>query len=650
MAKTRGRKHKEKKPQSPNNINNANNDTNNTEVKRGPGRKRKSNPPVPVPTEQPETINTAEMLSAANVLSTIQNNEGKEPQRGKRKFSTGNAGSTNSLLSSPGSLEASPSRRAPQPKRMRSHSASSNMDSSEDTPVRILLEFVNTLRPDPRQLSRAELLRAGTWLFDELLTKACSRPFINPVPDDAVLYRSVISHLMDLTTAENKLWAGQYRDLNSLYADIVQILSNAITFHREGKIYDEAKQMCDYFTQHLYPHLSNVVFGEGNKISFFDSMPLPSEENFKNGSFEKIQYSKSFKFSMHSPLFILTTVNNKNHQTAAIKKSLPSNVLDRLSYLNQGLTDHFNDGIYPTSPNLDESTSKREFVRVYVTKGVSTLSECIENPSAVAIVMGRMKFMRKERCLRFSALITKPFGKTHSLDTFEFSDLNDAKGWVKCAVLGRRDGIQLSMATHWFANKLLPYSMTSNMAESPPEIVTTPIVTVDQKTTPKSQIKVEESQPDHESNFIKTEKIEISTIKIENQDDMSFLINEATETSISESTNENENESTIGSIIENVQSLQSQKMQKRPRRSQRETYAYLNNLPKRKTRQQSQSEWVVPLTNTNESSTSSSRGDMITTPTTLPSTRVIPTEGFWQNLSNLFGWSPFSGERVENER
>ncbi|CAG8675432.1 17360_t:CDS:2, partial [Racocetra persica] len=61
---------------------------------------------------------------------------------------------------------------------------------------------------------------------------------------------------------------------------------------------------------------------------------------------------------------------------------------------------------------------------------------------------------------RFDALFARPFGKTHDLDTFEFPDLNDAKGWVRCAILARRDNIELSMATHWFANKLLPFSTT----------------------------------------------------------------------------------------------------------------------------------------------------------------------------------------------
>lgn len=254
MAKTKGRKQMDEKAQSP--PTDSTDMSNSTEGKKSPGRKRKSNPPFP--TEQPETINTAEMLSAANVLETIHNNEGKEPQEWKRKYSTGNA---NSHLNSSGDSELTPVRRFPQPKRMRSHSTSSAAaDYLDESPAEVLLEFVNTLRPDPRPLSRSELLRAGTWLFDELLTKACSRPFINPVPEDAILYRSVIRHLMDLTTAENKLWAGKYSDLNSLYADIVQILSNAITFHHEGRIYEEAKEMCDYFTQHLYPHLSYASF------------------------------------------------------------------------------------------------------------------------------------------------------------------------------------------------------------------------------------------------------------------------------------------------------------------------------------------------------------------------------------------------------
>ncbi|CAG8668069.1 481_t:CDS:2, partial [Racocetra fulgida] len=278
-------------------------------------------------------------------------------------------------------------------KRMRSSTSTFTDPPVESSPVFLLLDFVNSLPSDPRRLSREELLRAGTWLFDTLLTKSFSRPFVNPVSEDAILYRSVIPRLMDLTTAEKRLWAGKYRDLNSLYTDVIQILSNAFTFHNEGEIYEEARQMMQTNTQ-------------------------------------------------------------------AIKKSIPSEVLDRLINFNHGVLEYFKDGTKPSTPKLNISSTTRDYLRIYITKGVTMMTECIDNPNSIVVIMGNMKFIRKEKRFRFDALFARPFGKTHDLDTFEFPDLNDAKGWVRCAILARRDNIELSMATHWFANKLLPFSTT----------------------------------------------------------------------------------------------------------------------------------------------------------------------------------------------
>ncbi|CAG8748919.1 18397_t:CDS:2, partial [Acaulospora morrowiae] len=343
-------------------------------VRRSPGKRRKE--VIDNEKETQEVVAsssrqqfTSDLLDTENNSSSVLSSSGHineeisemTPKR-KRKLSLGQhnfATSTSSNETSPVSpgadLSVSPRRG---PKRIRSQSTSSIGETRpEESPANILLEFLNALNPNPPKLSRKELLRAGTWLFDELLTRSFSRPFVNPVPEDAIVYRREIKRLMDLTTAERKLWAGKYKDLNDLYADVVQILSNAITFHQEGQIYEEAKEMCEYFTKVLYPHISRVMFGGDLRKSINEMMPLLHEEYFGIKTF--------------SPELI----REKRQQTIANKKSVPSTVLDRLDHFNRGLTDYFTDGIQPAkTPNLEESSLTRDFIRVYLTKGLSTLN------------------------------------------------------------------------------------------------------------------------------------------------------------------------------------------------------------------------------------------------------------------------------------
>ncbi|CAG8484329.1 4907_t:CDS:2 [Cetraspora pellucida] len=401
-------------------------------------------------------------------------------------------------------------------KRIRSSSLNFADPPIESSPVILLFEFVNRLPSDPRRLSREELLRAGTWMFDTLLTKSFSRPFVNPVSEDALLYRSVISRLMDLTTAEKRLWAGKYKDLKNLYTDVAQILSNAFTFHNEGEIYEEARQMCDYFVKQLYPQLTKLVFGD-DSLRMNELMPLPHEEIFTipTFSFENLKSSKS--------IYVVPTMNYKRMQTnpQAIKKSIPSEVLDRLLNFNHGVLEYFKDGTKPSTPKLNVSSTTRDYLRIYITKGVTMMTECIDNPNSIVVIMGNMKFIRKEKRFRFDALFARPFGKTHDLDTFEFPDLNDAKGWVRCAILARRDNIELSMATHWFANKLLPFSTTKfDESTLTPEFHEAYIESLWRD---KPNIKVDPSMKfypkDHEDSFIKSKDHEDSFIKSKDHGD-----------------------------------------------------------------------------------------------------------------------------------
>ncbi|RIB07742.1 hypothetical protein C2G38_406267 [Gigaspora rosea] len=366
-------------------------------------------------------------------------------------------------------------------------------------------------------------------------------------------------------------------------------------------------------------------------------------------------------------------MNYKKQQfnTQAIKKSIPSEVLDRLDNFNRGVLEYFRDGIKPSTPKLNISSNTRDYLRIYITKGVTMMSECIDNPNSIVVIMGNMKFIRKEKRFRFDALFARPFGKTHDLDTFEFPDLNDAKGWVRCAILARRDNIELSMATHWFANKLLPFSTTkfdestltpefheayveslwrdrSNIkvdsymrfcskdnTESPIKLKDHELSFVKSKDHKESSIK----SKDHEGSLLKSKHHEETSVKSKNHEETKskhhedsrvkskdregshvklsknqessgidvFLTEQPSPSEqIASSNHKSAPEKVItveqikqepnDDIIANDEKEKTTlpKKFKRTRRSNRETYAYLNLLPKRRTRQQSQSEWNLP--------------------------------------------------------
>ncbi|CAG8788183.1 16196_t:CDS:1, partial [Racocetra persica] len=83
-----------------------------------------------------------------------------------------------------------------------------------------LFNFYQSLKPPSPELTREQMLRLGTYIFDELLSTSYARPFVNPEAEDAYYYRSIIKDLMDLNTAERKLWARCYSSPLDLYKDI----------------------------------------------------------------------------------------------------------------------------------------------------------------------------------------------------------------------------------------------------------------------------------------------------------------------------------------------------------------------------------------------------------------------------------------------
>jgi hypothetical protein len=114
-----------------------------------------------------------------------------------------------------------------------------------------LRKYLETLCLGEQILSRDRLLRLGTYILDFFVSQAWCRPFVNPEDESAVIYRQIITRLMDLTTVEHNLWAGEYDGaISKFYNDLAQIIYNAFKFHPEGTIiFNEANLMLACFVE-----------------------------------------------------------------------------------------------------------------------------------------------------------------------------------------------------------------------------------------------------------------------------------------------------------------------------------------------------------------------------------------------------------------
>ncbi|CAG8560182.1 8917_t:CDS:2, partial [Ambispora gerdemannii] len=332
------------------------------------------------------------------------------------------------------------------PKRKKSEGSTTLLPPPQPSMIEVLVTFISKVqcKDEPRRLSREEMIRVGTYIFDNILSHSFARPFVNPVPFDAYYYRSQIPKLMDLTTAEQKLWAGKYKKVSDLYADIIQIMVNAVTFHREGAlIYEEARQMCEYFVSEIYPLVNECLFDDEPSPNI-PPMPLPSEE-FDESCFN--HYRKKI-----SDLYLIPIATVREN-----KKVLTGNAAERLEIFCHPLIEIFTDKETPPV-NFDLTERTRNFARLYCTGGRDMLSGSIDDPYAVAVIMSDIQYSKTTETMKSNVLVVKPFGPQHDLSTVDFPEINDARCWVRCAIINRLMNISLKLPWNYFG-KTLPYSV-----------------------------------------------------------------------------------------------------------------------------------------------------------------------------------------------
>ncbi|KAI7857231.1 hypothetical protein BDC45DRAFT_436316 [Circinella umbellata] len=129
-------------------------------------------------------------------------------------------------------------------------------------------------------------LRLYRFILNMLLATPDCWPFIQPVPDSAVLYHQEIKTPMDLSTVEKKAWQGTYTTFSKFEKDILLIWRNAKSYHSNtGTIPKHADKLDELFRKIVLDLKTQISRPSKNQKSApsndfrFDPMERISEEN-----------------------------------------------------------------------------------------------------------------------------------------------------------------------------------------------------------------------------------------------------------------------------------------------------------------------------------------------------------------------------------
>lgn len=102
-------------------------------------------------------------------------------------------------------------------------------------------------------------LRLYRFILNMLLATPDCWPFVQPVPESAVLYHQEVKHPMDLSTVERKAWKGAYTTFSKFEQDILLIWQNAKSFHKNtGTIPKHAEKLDELFKK-IVRHLKKQI-------------------------------------------------------------------------------------------------------------------------------------------------------------------------------------------------------------------------------------------------------------------------------------------------------------------------------------------------------------------------------------------------------
>ncbi|KAI9494980.1 hypothetical protein BDB00DRAFT_761136 [Zychaea mexicana] len=139
-------------------------------------------------------------------------------------------------------------------------------------------------------------LRLYRFILNMLLATPDCWPFIQPVPDSAVLYHQEIKTPMDLSTVEKKAWEGAYTTFSKFEKDILLIWKNAKSYHSNtGTIPKHADRLDALFRK--------IVLDLKTQIRLVKNQKPTATNDFKFDPIERIPEETDLAPSLLSRLF-----------------------------------------------------------------------------------------------------------------------------------------------------------------------------------------------------------------------------------------------------------------------------------------------------------------------------------------------------------
>ncbi|KAI8373132.1 uncharacterized protein BYT42DRAFT_548117 [Radiomyces spectabilis] len=159
---------------------------------------------------------------------------------------------------------------------------SSLADSNANPYNTVDLSFV---KYDPPTNVTRLFLRLYRFIINMLLSTPDCWPFIQPVPETAIVYHQEVTHPMDLWTIEQNVWKGKYTHFAKFEHDMQLVWKNAKAFHRNaGTIPKHAENLEALFykiVMDLKKQIRKPQFsGSSSDFRFDTSLALPEESDF----------------------------------------------------------------------------------------------------------------------------------------------------------------------------------------------------------------------------------------------------------------------------------------------------------------------------------------------------------------------------------
>ncbi|KAI9316173.1 hypothetical protein BX666DRAFT_1948099 [Dichotomocladium elegans] len=187
-------------------------------------------------------------------------------------------------------------------------SAAENMDEHGEgyVPGPLFVDLTEVHYDMPVNMTRL-FLRLYRFILNMLLATPDCWPFVQPVPETAVLYHKEIKEPMDLSTVERKMWNGVYTTFSRFEEDIQLIWQNAKSFHRNtGTIPKHADNLDNLFKKIVRQLKKQILFGPaqrspGHSGIYFDPLkPLPEEVDLSKALLSRLFSRNSTVYTIYS--------------------------------------------------------------------------------------------------------------------------------------------------------------------------------------------------------------------------------------------------------------------------------------------------------------------------------------------------------------